>query len=91
MWETSMKGLWSLVRRTTPSSFTYVCEKNGDAVNHKMDELACFVPGMLALGSSGYGPGDSEKFFSLAEEVFVKFCDSLRTSQVCHCSMFFKP
>ena len=35
-----------------------------------MDELACFAPGMLALGSSGYGPGDSEKFMSLAQEVF---------------------
>jgi mannosyl-oligosaccharide alpha-1,2-mannosidase len=34
-----------------------------------MDELACFAPGMLALGSSGYGPDDSQKFMSLAEEV----------------------
>ena len=36
----------------------------------QMDELACFAPEMLALGSSGYGPGDSEKFMSLAQEVF---------------------
>ena len=36
----------------------------------QMDELACFAPGMLALGSSGYGPGDSEKFMSLAQEIF---------------------
>lgn len=35
----------------------------------QMDELACFAPGMLALGSSGYGPDDSQKFLSLAEEV----------------------
>lgn len=35
----------------------------------QMDELACFAPGMLALGSSGYGPDDSQKFMSLAEEV----------------------
>lgn len=35
----------------------------------QMDELACFAPGMLALGSSGYGPEDSQKFMSLAEEV----------------------
>ncbi|GMH03863.1 hypothetical protein Nepgr_005702 [Nepenthes gracilis] len=69
MWETSMKGLLSLVRRTTPSSFTYICERNGNSINDKMDELACFVPGMLALGSSGYGPGDSEKFLLLAEEL----------------------
>lgn len=69
MWERSMKGLLSLVRRTTPSSFTYICEKNGDSLYDKMDELACFAPGMLALGSSGYGPGESDKFLSLAEEL----------------------
>nr|POF08089.1 mannosyl-oligosaccharide 1,2-alpha-mannosidase mns1 [Quercus suber] len=69
MWEKSMKGLLSLIRRTTPSSFTYICEKNGDSLSDKMDELACFAPGMLALGSSGYGPDGSQKFLSLAEEV----------------------
>ena len=93
-----MKGLLSLIRRTTPSSFTYICEKNGDSLTDKvnfvynssnapliieynvyfrflmpnclqMDELACFAPGMIALGSSGYGPDESQKFLSLAEEV----------------------
>ncbi|KAL0012777.1 hypothetical protein SO802_007885 [Lithocarpus litseifolius] len=67
MWEKSMKGLLSLIRRTTPSSFTYICEKNGDSLSDKMDELACFAPGMLALGSSGYGPDGSQKFLSIAE------------------------
>ncbi|KAL5974120.1 hypothetical protein ACLOJK_030783 [Asimina triloba] len=46
MWETSMKGLLSL-----------------------MDELACFAPGMLALGSFGYDPENAEKFLSLAKEL----------------------
>ncbi|KDP34441.1 hypothetical protein JCGZ_11912 [Jatropha curcas] len=69
MWEKSMKGLLSLVRKTTPSSFTYICEKSGETLADKMDELACFAPGMLALGSSGYGPADSEKFLSLAKEL----------------------
>ncbi|KAG6667259.1 mannosyl-oligosaccharide 1,2-alpha-mannosidase MNS1 [Carya illinoinensis] len=69
MWEKSMKGLLSLIRRTTPSSFAYICEKHGDSLSDKMDELACFAPGMLALGSSGYGPVDSKKFLSLAEEL----------------------
>ncbi|XWS16619.1 hypothetical protein CRYUN_Cryun34aG0105600 [Craigia yunnanensis] len=69
MWETSMKGLLSLIRRSTPSSFAYICEKNGDSLTDKMDELACFAPGMLALGSSGYGPGEAKKFLSLAEEL----------------------
>ncbi|KAM7471946.1 hypothetical protein LguiA_010129 [Lonicera macranthoides] len=69
MWEISMKGLSSLVRRSTPSSFTYICEKTGSSLTDKMDELACFAPGMLALGSTGYGPDDSKKFLSLAEEL----------------------
>lgn len=69
MWETSMKGLLSLVRRTTPSSFTYICERNGGSLTDKMDELACFVPGMLALGASGYGSDESQKFLLLAEEL----------------------
>ncbi|XP_008789604.1 mannosyl-oligosaccharide 1,2-alpha-mannosidase MNS1-like [Phoenix dactylifera] len=69
MWETSMEGLLSLIRKTTPSSFTYICEKNGGSLSDKMDELACFAPGMLALGSSGYGPEKAEKILSLAEEL----------------------
>ncbi|KAL2243120.1 mannosyl-oligosaccharide 1,2-alpha-mannosidase MNS1 isoform X1 [Sesamum indicum] len=69
MWETSMKGLLSLVRRTTPSSFAYLCEKIGNSLIDKMDELACFAPGMLALGSSGYAPDEAERFLSLAEEL----------------------
>lgn len=36
MWETSMKGLVSLVRRTTPSSFAYLCEKMGSSFNDKV-------------------------------------------------------
>lgn len=31
-----MKGLLSLVRRSTPSSFTYICEKNGDSLIDKV-------------------------------------------------------
>ncbi|XP_050372184.1 mannosyl-oligosaccharide 1,2-alpha-mannosidase MNS2-like isoform X4 [Argentina anserina] len=71
MWETSMKGLNSLIRRTTRSSFAYICEKIGSSLIDKMDELACFAPGMLALGSSGYDPGQAEKMLSLAEEVIL--------------------
>ncbi|KAJ8770480.1 hypothetical protein K2173_017971 [Erythroxylum novogranatense] len=69
MWEKSMKGLFSLVRRSTPSSFLYICEKSGDMLTDKMDELACFAPGMLALGASGYGQTDSQKYLLLAEEL----------------------
>ncbi|KAG2294323.1 hypothetical protein Bca4012_004593 [Brassica carinata] len=70
MWEKSMNGLLSLVKKSTPSSFTYICEKSGSSLTHKMDELACFAPGMLALGSSGYDdPTQAKKFLTLAEEL----------------------
>ncbi|KAB1204297.1 Mannosyl-oligosaccharide 1,2-alpha-mannosidase MNS1 [Morella rubra] len=69
MWETSMKGLQSLVRRTKPSSFAYICEKTENSLSDKMDELACFAPGMLALGFFGYGGIEAEKYLSLAEEL----------------------
>lgn len=39
-----------------------------------MDELACFAPGMIALGSSGYAPAEAKKFLSLAEEVNSQNC-----------------
>lgn len=38
-----------------------------------MDELACFAPGMLALGASGYGPEKSEQIMNLAKEVNLLF------------------
>ncbi|XP_018493169.1 mannosyl-oligosaccharide 1,2-alpha-mannosidase MNS2 isoform X2 [Raphanus sativus] len=70
MWEKSMNGLLSLVKKSTPSSFTYICEKSGGSLTHKMDELACFSPGMLALGSSGYDDSaEAKKFLTLAEEL----------------------
>lgn len=52
----------------------------------QMDELACFAPGMLALGSSGYGPDESKKFLSLAEEVLSSrklYVSSLRLIWSC--------
>ncbi|KAJ8486382.1 hypothetical protein OPV22_018867 [Ensete ventricosum] len=69
MWEISMEGLLSLIRKTNQSSLSYICEKTGDSLSNKMDELACFVPGMLALGSSDYDPEKAEKFLSLAKEL----------------------
>ncbi|XP_028774139.1 mannosyl-oligosaccharide 1,2-alpha-mannosidase MNS1-like isoform X2 [Neltuma alba] len=69
MWEKSMKGLESLIKRSTPSSFAYIAEKFGNSLTDKMDELACFAPGMVALGSFGYKPGEAEKILALAEEL----------------------
>ena len=35
----------------------------------QMDELACFVPGMLALGSMGASPEKKSKYLDAAKEV----------------------
>ncbi|QCD80331.1 mannosyl-oligosaccharide 1,2-alpha-mannosidase MNS1-like isoform X1 [Vigna unguiculata] len=69
MWEKSMIGLQSMIKKSTPSSFAYISERLGNAVFDKMDELACFVPGMLALGSSSSGPDEAAKYLGLAEEL----------------------
>lgn len=31
-----MNGLVSLVKKSTPSSFTYICEKNGNSLSDKV-------------------------------------------------------
>ncbi|CAI0410087.1 unnamed protein product [Linum tenue] len=50
-----------------------------------MDELACFAPGMLALGSAGYDePAESERILSLAEEVFLPFLGSVLLAWTCY-------
>jgi mannosyl-oligosaccharide alpha-1,2-mannosidase len=34
-----------------------------------MDELACFTPGMLVLGTEGASPQKAEEYLNLAQEV----------------------
>ncbi|AQK45945.1 Mannosyl-oligosaccharide 12-alpha-mannosidase MNS1 [Zea mays] len=80
MWETSMEGLLSLTKKTTPSNYYYICEKNGGSLSDKMDELACFAPGMLALGASGYGPEKSEQIMNMAKEVNTGEKDNMMQS-----------
>lgn len=69
MWEQSMEGLTSLIKKSTPSSYTYIAERSGGSLIDKMDELACFAPGMLALGAQGYASDKSVKYMQLAEEL----------------------
>lgn len=35
----------------------------------QMDELACFAPGMLTLGTEGASPEKAKEYLDLAEEV----------------------
>jgi len=71
MWEQSMEGMKGLVMKTTnPTSYTYLAERSGQSsLQSKMDELACFAPGMLTLGTEGASPEKAKEYLDLAEEL----------------------
>lgn len=82
MWERSMQGLMKLIKKSSPSSYTYIAERSGSALIDKMDELACFAPGMLALGASTDDTDKAAEYLSLAEELTwtcYNFYNSTRT------------
>lgn len=48
MYKKSLAGILEhLVFQSSPSGLTYVAEMNNNSPIHKMDHLACFVPGVL--------------------------------------------
>ncbi|CAM6010019.1 unnamed protein product [Sphagnum balticum] len=69
MWEQSMEGMMGLVSKSTPSGYSFLAERSGSTLYNKMDELACFAPGMLALGTEGAPPEKAEKYLTLAKEL----------------------
>eukprot|EP00250_Pteridium_aquilinum_P012694 c20880_g1_i1 orf=430-2277(+) len=73
MWEQSMEGLLSLTKKSSPSNFLYIAERAGSSLIDKMDELACFAPGMLALGSMDATAEKASVYLNTAKEL-VKTC-----------------
>eukprot|EP00246_Nothoceros_aenigmaticus_P018190 TRINITY_DN9422_c0_g1_i2.p1 TRINITY_DN9422_c0_g1~~TRINITY_DN9422_c0_g1_i2.p1 ORF type:complete len:608 (-),score=117.14 TRINITY_DN9422_c0_g1_i2:128-1951(-) len=69
MWEQSMEGMTKLIKKSSRSSFTYIAERTGGSLIDKMDELACFAPGMLALGADGAAPEKASRYLDLAKEL----------------------
>lgn len=52
MWDKAMMGLHDqLVQKSHPNGFTYIADRNGGKLDHKMDHLVCFMGGALALGA----------------------------------------
>eukprot|EP00658_Telonema_sp_P-2_P033439 TRINITY_DN24544_c0_g1_i1.p1 TRINITY_DN24544_c0_g1~~TRINITY_DN24544_c0_g1_i1.p1 ORF type:complete len:561 (+),score=121.90 TRINITY_DN24544_c0_g1_i1:86-1768(+) len=52
MYKKSLAGILDhLIFESSPSGLTYIAEMNNNNPVHKMDHLACFVPGMLAVGA----------------------------------------
>jgi len=52
MYDKSVSGILDkLIHMSRPNYLTYVAERKGDRVFHKMDHLSCFLGGNLALGA----------------------------------------
>ena len=52
MYDKAMDGMHAeLLQKSTPSGLTYIADKNGNNLDHKMDHLVCFMGGLLALGA----------------------------------------
>ncbi|BBM97475.1 mannosyl-oligosaccharide alpha-1,2-mannosidase [Marchantia polymorpha subsp. ruderalis] len=69
MFDHSMEGMMTLVKKSSPSNYVYLAERTGDVHQAKMDELACFAPGMLALGVEGASEENAKKYLDLAKEL----------------------
>ena len=46
-----------LLFTSRPDGLTYIADKSNSSVNYKMDHLACFMAGSLALGAYAHPDG----------------------------------
>ena len=52
MYDKAIQGMHDeLLQTSTPSGLTYIADKNGGIMDHKMDHLVCFMGGLLGLGA----------------------------------------
>ena len=52
MYDKAIQGMHdSLLQTSTPSGLTYIADRYGGNLDHKMDHLVCFMGGLLALGA----------------------------------------
>jgi len=72
-YENAMDGLHQLiVQRSSPSRLVYLGDYNHGMINHKMDHLACFVPGLLALGVKMKGESSEHKAKNQRDMIVAK-------------------
>eukprot|EP00803_Ostreobium_quekettii_P009198 evm.model.scf_3184EXC.2 EVM.evm.TU.scf_3184EXC.2 scf_3184EXC:6154-8690(-) len=71
-WVLSVQGLVSLLlMESAPSGLKFLAEMHSDNNSriHKMDHLACFTPGMLALGARKLGGDAGKGYLKLAGDL----------------------
>ena len=77
MFDSAMLAIASkLVQRSSPSGYVYIADWQGSSLSHKMDHLACFVPGMLALGATtgAVSASRASAHMALADELLDTCC-----------------
>jgi mannosyl-oligosaccharide alpha-1,2-mannosidase len=68
MFDKSMRGMIDGLVKKSPGGSVYVAERNGNNLNPKMDHLACFIAGSLALGAADAPTSaDSDKYLEVAK------------------------
>ncbi|XP_041354886.1 mannosyl-oligosaccharide 1,2-alpha-mannosidase IA-like [Gigantopelta aegis] len=67
MYDHAIKGMEERVIQTSAGGLKYFAEFKSGRIEHKMDHLACFSGGMLALGAEG--SNDKQKYLNLGAEI----------------------
>jgi len=70
VWKTAMKETMEQLVVTTKGGLTFISEKDGGRPRMRMDHLACFVAGMLMMGSQTLPPDEVDpRWKGVAAEV----------------------
>lgn len=70
MYDTAVTAAMNhLLIKSTPSNFTYIAERQGKMLIHKMDHLVCFAGGMLALGAQHSSSAERRSEFEAGAEL----------------------
>lgn len=84
MYDQSILGMVQhLVTRSRPSGLVFVGERKNKQLKARMEHLACFVPGMLALGATtqkSQSTQERDMLMSLAEELAYTCWEMYRRS-----------
>jgi len=69
MFDESMEAVMMHMLRTSTSGLMYFSDLKFDRLEHKMDHLACFSGGLLALGAHTLQGGQSGRYMEVAEGI----------------------
>jgi mannosyl-oligosaccharide alpha-1,2-mannosidase len=53
LYDEALSGIFSLLRRSTPSGNLFVPRIEANQIVNQFEHLSCFLPGMIALGAAG--------------------------------------